>query len=107
MHNLLLGTAKHMVELWKSLDLINSKCYNDIQTRVDSHVCPNDVGRIPSKISSAFSGFTGEQWKNRTMYFSLFALKGVLPWRHCNCWQIFVHACYLPSKYYKKSAYES
>ena len=40
MYNLLLGTAKHMVELWKSLDLINSKCYNDIQTKVNSHVCP-------------------------------------------------------------------
>ena len=95
MHNLLLGTAKHMVELWKSLDLINSKCYNDIQTRVDSHVCPNDVGRLASKIYSAFSGFTGEQWKNWTMYFSLFALKEVLPWRHYNCWQLFVYACYL------------
>ena len=40
MHNLLLGTAKHMVELWKSF---NPKCYSDIQSKVDSHVCPNST----------------------------------------------------------------
>lgn len=47
MHNLLLGTAKEMVELWKSLNIIDSKCYHNIQKKVDSHVCPNDIGRVP------------------------------------------------------------
>ena len=92
MHNLLLGTAKHMVELWKS---ISSKQYEEIQERVDSHVCPSDIGRIPSKISSSFSGFTAEQWKNWTLFFSLFSLKGILPWQHYKCWQVFAYACYL------------
>lgn len=44
MHNLLLGTAKHMIEIWKSLNIISSKQYDDIQERVDSHVCPSDIG---------------------------------------------------------------
>ena len=73
MHNLLLGTAKHMVELWKKLGIMTSKQYEDIQTRVDSYVCPADIGRVASKIASSFSGFTAEQWKNWTMFFSLFA----------------------------------
>ena len=69
--------------------------YDEIQDRVDSYVCPTDIGRVPSKISSSFSGFTAEQWKNWTMFFSLFALKGFLPQEHYNCWQLFVNACYL------------
>ena len=92
MHNLLLGTAKHMVELWKKLGIMTSKQYEDIQARVDSYVCPADIGHVPS---SSFSSFTAEQWKNWTMFFSLFALKGILPWQHYNCWHIFAQACYL------------
>ena len=95
MHNLLLGTAKHMVELWKVLGVLSPKQYDDIQARVDSYVCPSDMGRVPSKISSSFSGFTAEQWKNWTMYFSLFYLKNVLPREHYSSWQLFVNACYL------------
>ena len=95
MHNLLLGTAKHMLELWKSLGILSSKQYDEIQDRVDSYVCPRDIGRVPSKISSSFPGFTEEQWKNWTMFFSLFALKGFLQQEHYNCWQLFVNACYL------------
>ena len=68
-----------------------------IQQRVDSFVSPNDVGRIPSgsKITSGFSGFTAEQWKNWTIFFSLFSLKGILPSQHYKCWQTYVKACFL------------
>lgn len=68
MHNLLLGTAKHMIEIWKSLQIISPKQYEEIQERVDSHVCPSDIGRVPPKISSSFSGFTAEQWKYWTFF---------------------------------------
>ena len=95
MHNLLLGTAKHMVELWKNLGLLTDKDFVTIQERVDSFTALSDVGRIPTKISSAFSGFTAEQWKNFTVFFSLFALKGILPPSHYNCWHLFVKATYL------------
>ena len=57
MHNLLLGTAKHMLELWKSLGNLSSKQYDEIQDRVDSYVCPTDIGHMPSKISSSLSGW--------------------------------------------------
>ena len=95
MHNLLLGTAKHMVEMWKSSSLLNSKDMDAIQAKVDSFVTPPDIGRIPTKIFSGFSGFTAEQWKNWTIYFSLYALKDHLHWQHYNCWHLFVKACYI------------
>ena len=93
MHHLLLGTAKHFIETWKTLHIISD--FNVIQQRVDSFITPGDIGRTPSKISSSFSGFIAEQFKNWTIYFSLFALKSVLPWRHYNCWLLFVKICYI------------
>ena len=46
------------------------------------------------KIASGFAGFTAEQWKNWTIYFSLFSLKGVSPRPHYECWPLFVKACF-------------
>ena len=94
MHNLLLGTAKHVIEIWKHLSLIDNKSFQVIQQIVDSFISPPDIGRLPYKISSGFSGFTAEQWKNWTLYFSLFSLKGTIPWQHYNCWHQFVKACF-------------
>ena len=95
MHNLLLGTSKRMVEIWKCTGILEAKDFDEIQKHVDNFQSPNDIGRLPYKISSGFSGFTAEQWKNWTCFFSLPALKGVLPFRHYRCWQLFVKACYL------------
>ena len=94
MHNLLLGIAKIMVEPWKSINVLDTMDLDRIQARVDSFVCPNDVGRLPSKISSSFAGFTAQQWKNWTIYFSPYALKGILPWSHYDCWLQVVKACF-------------
>ena len=95
MHNLLLGTAKHYVDVWKQKGLLSSETLLEIQKKVDSFCCPSDVGRIPSKIQSSFSGFTADQWRSWTVLFSLFCLKGVVPLQDYNCWLLFVKACYL------------
>ena len=63
MHNLLLGTARHMVSVWKELKILQDNKLDSIQAKVNAFVTPDDIGRIPSKISSSFSGFTAEQWK--------------------------------------------
>ena len=68
LHNLLLGTAKHVMDVWKRLEVINTKDYEIIQKKVDNFVCPPEIGRVPSKILSGFSGFTAEQWKNWTLF---------------------------------------
>ena len=95
MHNLLLGTARHMVDTWKEKQILSKKHFDDIQQKVDSFVSPSDIGRVPMKISSGFAGFTAEQWKNWTIFYSLFALKDILPSQHYNCWHLFVKVCFL------------
>ena len=95
MHNLLLGTSKHMMNVWTTLKLIDHKQLLTIQEIVDNFVTPSDVGRIPNKIASNFSAFTAEQWRNWTILFSLSALKDILPREHYNCWHLYVRACHL------------
>lgn len=92
MHNLYLGTAKRMIELWLELNIISEKQLKDIQARVDSVQTASDVGRLPHKIASCFGGFTADQWKNWTNLFSIFALHGILPKEHLECWRYLVLA---------------
>lgn len=54
MHNLFLGTAKHMMKIWMERNLITKDQMRVIQTRVDLIQVPSDIGRIPKKISSSF-----------------------------------------------------
>ena len=93
MHNLLLGTARHVLSVWKDLGVITDAMLADIQNKVNSFVTPGDVGRIPSKIASGFSGFTAEQYKNWILIYSLFCLKGHIQHQHFQCWHLFVKAC--------------
>ena len=46
MHNLLLGTSKMMIELWKSSGILSVKDFEVIHSRVHSFICPSEVGRI-------------------------------------------------------------
>ena len=82
MHNLFLGLAKSTLKVWKENDLIGEKDFDLLQRRVNAVVPPPEIGRIPSKIATGFSGFTTDQWKNWVCYYSAFALKGILPKEH-------------------------
>ena len=94
MHNLFLGTSRRMITIWKELGYLNKQNLSDIQKRVDSAICPNDVGKLPCKIEDFnFDGFTADELKNWTILFSMYALKGILPEEHLKCWQKFVLAC--------------
>ena len=95
MHNLLLGTARHMISVWKELKILKESDLDIIQAKVDVFVIPHDVGRIPTKISSSFSGFTAKKWKNWTLIFSLYSLKELLPYQHYQCRHLFVKACHM------------
>lgn len=91
-HNLYLGTAKRMLEIWIDRCLISKSDMQAIQKLVDSVQTPQCVGRIPYKISSSFSGFTADQYKNWTNLYSLMVLKDVLPTQDLECWRYFVLA---------------
>ena len=70
MHNLLLGTAKHVTNIWKEIGILT----NDdlcIQQKIDRIVVPPKIGRIPHKISN-FSALTADQWKNWIFIYSLY-----------------------------------
>ncbi|EDO31068.1 predicted protein [Nematostella vectensis] len=93
MHCLFLGIAKHCLTLWKQEGLLSDKDFRLLQIRVDAVVPPPEIGRIPSKVATGFSGFSADQWKNWVCYYSLFALKGIPPSRHYDLWSHYVSAC--------------
>ena len=75
MHNILLGSAKHTIFIWKAMGVLTESSSNHIQKIVDQFITPRDVGRIPYKIASGFSSFTADKWKNWTLIFSLVTKK--------------------------------
>ena len=93
MHNLFLGTGRHMLHLWLSLGIVNTSHFSLIQEYLDGMVVPSDIGRIPHKVSTGFSGFTVEQFKNWITIYSIPALHDILPTNHLECWRSFVMAC--------------
>ena len=78
MHNLLLGTAKYILNVWKELQFLSAKDFVEIQNLVDSFVVPSDIGRIRLKIASGFAEFTADQWRSWIVYYSLPALNPLM-----------------------------
>lgn len=98
MHNLFLGTAKHMISIWINSGMLNNQ-FDKIQTFVDNINVPSDVGRIPRKIEVGFSGFKADQFKSWTNLYSIPALFDILPAQHLECWRHFVLACRILSQH--------
>jgi hypothetical protein len=93
MRNLLLGTTKRMLKIWKTSGLLTDKDFKELQYRVNEMATPAGIGRLPLKIASGFAGFTADQLKNWNLIFSRFALTDVLPKDHLQIWKVFVKAC--------------
>ena len=71
MHNLFLGSAKHMLKnVWMKNNL-NAADLSVIQGCVDSMRVSTYIGRILHKIFSSISGFTADQYKSWTNFFSI------------------------------------
>ena len=93
MHNLLLGTPKHMMHIWTQNDIISKAQFDTISKTAAKINVPRCAGRIPSKIASSFSGFPADQWRNWTTVYSAVCLKGILPQNEFICWLLYVRAC--------------
>ena len=94
MHNLFLGTAKHMMKnVWLPNKILKPADLKSIQDLIDSMKVPSNMGRIPNKIASSFGSFTSDQWKLWTVVYSEFALKKYLPTEDYRLWLLFVKAC--------------
>ena len=92
MHNLLLGSAKHMLKLCKSCNTLTTERLFCIQSCVNSFITPTNIGRIPLKIESGFCGFTADQWKHWVIIYSLVCMKKYLTESEYSCWQKYVQA---------------
>lgn len=95
MHNLFLGTAKTMLKIWYANNVLSNKDTDSIQMIVDNIKVPAHIGRIPRKIETNFSGFTADQFKSWTLYYSIPSLYRILENSHLECWRPFVLACHL------------
>lgn len=93
MHNILEGTAKRVMQVWRETGTLDSQSFKVLQSRVNCLKVPGDLDPdIPSKIESAFQGFTASQWKIWVCTYSLFALKCLLSENDYNIWKCFVSA---------------
>ena len=62
MHNLFLGTTKHVLkDIWIGTGIIHNDMFEKIQDRINSAMVPIGIGRIPHKIRSGFASFTADQ----------------------------------------------
>ena len=95
MHNLFLGTGKHVFSVWIETGILTKTNLKNIKL----FKVPNDVGRLPSQISSSYGSFTANQWKNWICVYSCVILKDILPPEHFKCWQLFVRSCVILCSY--------
>jgi len=93
MHNLFLGTGKRMMKVWLKLpDNVMRKNLDQIESLISEFTILEGIGRLPSKISSHFGGFTADQWRNWITIYSPIVLWQVLRQQQWNCWILFVQA---------------
>ncbi len=93
MHNMFLGTGKHMLGVWIENGLLTKDKLIQIDSKMNQFRVPADVGRVPSNILSLFGGLTANQWRNWITIYSAVVLKGLLPQDHLQCWLWYVRAC--------------
>ena len=93
MHNLLLGTNKYLMTMWKDDGILAKRQFEYIYTTRSGCIkSPIECGRIPHKISSNFSSLTVDQWKNSVCIYSTLYLKEPLPAELYDCWVLFQDA---------------
>ena len=87
MHNLYLGSAKHVLKaIWIDRNILSYADFEIVKTHLDKCCVPSDLSRILHKIVSGFSSFTADQLKNWVVYFSLITLRGILVDEHLEFW---------------------
>lgn len=99
MHNIFLGSAKYVMKrLWIDKGILSQAQLLEMQQFVDNVHVPPDIGRIPRKLETAFSGFTAAQFKNWVNLYSIPALFGEIEGCHLECWRHLVLASRLLCK---------
>lgn len=102
MHLLYLGIAKKMTKHYFKSGMLSKSAILSIQNITNNIRVPHNVGRLPRKISTGFSSFTADQWKNWTLIYSTIALKNHLPATDYKIWVLFVRVVYLLTRKHLK-----
>ena len=92
MHNIMLGTAKHMFCTWVGLGLLTESNLSKLDVLISKFIVPRNVGRLPTHIKSNYLSFKASQWSSWTIIYSPILLKDILPHAHYKCWLLFVRA---------------
>ena len=95
MHNIYLGTGKHMLSTWIELGFLSKQNLVKIDNKLHQFSVPDNVGRLPTSIISNYKRFKVSQWSSWITVFSAIVLKDILPDQHYQCWLLFVRACAL------------
>ncbi|OAD66582.1 hypothetical protein PHYBLDRAFT_152381 [Phycomyces blakesleeanus NRRL 1555(-)] len=98
MHNLYLGTAKQMIQIWCKRNYINEKNQFTMQELANGIVVSCEYAHITKKIVNGFSFMKADEWKSWCIIYSPFVLKHVLPAKNLENWILFVDACRLLTK---------
>ena len=85
--------------MWIKTGTLTKQNLKKIEERLKLFNVPNDVGRLPSQISSSYGSFTANQWKNWICVYSCIILKDILSSEHFRCWQLFVRSCVILCSY--------
>ena len=64
MHNLFLGTGKHVFSLWVERTILTKEKMSILANKIKMFSVPVGVGMLPSSISSSYGAYTASQWKN-------------------------------------------
>lgn len=98
MHNLFLGTAKHVFKLWVKNNLLTKKDLKALREHNHLFNVGKEVGRLPHRIASNYCGYIASQWKNWTLIYSVLSERPVTrePFEVladiCSCLQVTLYA---------------
>ena len=99
MHNLLLGTSKHMFSTWIKQNIIDEKKDVDKFSKLQKKVSvPSGYGRLPHNTVKARKRMKAEEWKTFTLVYSLFCLRKFLTKEQFDHWNKFVNASKIACK---------
>lgn len=72
MHNLFLGTAKRVLNLWIDYKVLSADDLKQMQARVEKVHCPSDIGKLPEKFASSFGSFNAYLKIGQSYFQSMF-----------------------------------
>ncbi|OAD67763.1 hypothetical protein PHYBLDRAFT_151292 [Phycomyces blakesleeanus NRRL 1555(-)] len=93
MHNLFLGTAKHMISVWKDLGYLPAAVLVRMQRLADGIIVPPGYTVLSAKIELGFPYMKADEWQSWHLIYSLVILKDALPEKDFKYWTLFVKAC--------------